>query len=293
MRDRWTLWKQLKSKATGLGWDHLKGTIGATDEWWTLRIEENPKLEQFRKEGIEPELECKFEQIFGSYANGNLKYTPVSSMPQQTLQDGVCDMPVLSPPNTHTPRVSVDETHENYYKDNNSTRNESWNDMWRDLSPSPTSSHVAPHDDTYIERDITKKGKRVLEGDSSQNTKNAKAKKSAASTFQEMFSGMMQQFEMRNKVVEEVATSVKNMTNANMSVLNSMDAHTSKYSIEDVMAKLCCLPDLDPLAPEFLFACSLLEDPQKRTILFNLPHDESRVAYIRFMYIEHKKSVTI
>ncbi|CAH9081918.1 unnamed protein product [Cuscuta europaea] len=107
-----------------------------------------------------------------------------------------------------------------------------------------------------------------------------------------MLSGMMQQFEARNKVDEEVATSVKNMTNVNMSVINSMDAHTSKYIIEDVMEKLCALPDLDALDPKFLFACSLLEDPQKRTILFTLPHDESRVAYIQFMYTEHKKSAT-
>ena len=38
MRPKWILWKQLKSKETGLGWDHEKGTVAASDEWWALKI---------------------------------------------------------------------------------------------------------------------------------------------------------------------------------------------------------------------------------------------------------------
>ena len=36
---RWALWKKLKGKETGLGWDHEKGTIAASDEWWLKKIE--------------------------------------------------------------------------------------------------------------------------------------------------------------------------------------------------------------------------------------------------------------
>nr|GMC67926.1 L10-interacting MYB domain-containing protein-like [Ipomoea batatas] len=50
MRSRWGLWKQLRGKETGLGWDHDKGTISATDEWWDLKVKENSKFEAFREE---------------------------------------------------------------------------------------------------------------------------------------------------------------------------------------------------------------------------------------------------
>jgi len=39
LKVRWALWKKLKGKETGLGWDHEKGTIAASDEWWMKKIE--------------------------------------------------------------------------------------------------------------------------------------------------------------------------------------------------------------------------------------------------------------
>ena len=32
IRNRWSLWKALKGKEKGLGWDHEKGTISASEE---------------------------------------------------------------------------------------------------------------------------------------------------------------------------------------------------------------------------------------------------------------------
>ncbi|GMI72825.1 hypothetical protein like AT5G05800 [Hibiscus trionum] len=39
LRNRWSLWKALKGKEIGLGWDHEKGTISASEEWWSKKIE--------------------------------------------------------------------------------------------------------------------------------------------------------------------------------------------------------------------------------------------------------------
>ncbi|KAL2892391.1 L10-interacting MYB domain-containing protein [Bienertia sinuspersici] len=77
MRSRWSLWKALKGKETGLGWDHEKGIISASEEWWQMKIEENTQFRSFQEEGIEPELEYKMEQLFGvSVAQGALRLTP-------------------------------------------------------------------------------------------------------------------------------------------------------------------------------------------------------------------------
>jgi len=39
LKVRWALWKKLKEKETGLGWDYEKGIIAASDEWWMKKIE--------------------------------------------------------------------------------------------------------------------------------------------------------------------------------------------------------------------------------------------------------------
>lgn len=38
MKEKWRLWKELKEKDTGTGWDPEKGRIDATDEWWAKKI---------------------------------------------------------------------------------------------------------------------------------------------------------------------------------------------------------------------------------------------------------------
>lgn len=38
LRPKWTLWKQLKTKETGLGWNNDKGVVYASDEWWSIKI---------------------------------------------------------------------------------------------------------------------------------------------------------------------------------------------------------------------------------------------------------------
>ena len=34
----WRMWEQLKSHDTGLGWDAVKGTIDASDDWWDRKL---------------------------------------------------------------------------------------------------------------------------------------------------------------------------------------------------------------------------------------------------------------
>ncbi|CAH9130493.1 unnamed protein product [Cuscuta epithymum] len=86
MRHRWGLWKLLKGMETGLGWDPVKGTIDAADEWWNFKIKENSAFKPFQEEGVEPELEYKMDQMFGFYAQGALKYTPVCDLTEEHMQ---------------------------------------------------------------------------------------------------------------------------------------------------------------------------------------------------------------
>ncbi|XP_019185129.1 PREDICTED: uncharacterized protein LOC109180081 [Ipomoea nil] len=272
MRSRWRLWKQLKGKETELGWDHAKGTIGATDEWWDLKIKENSKFEAFREKGLELELEYKMDQIFGLYAQGALKFTPIADRTQGHLQQEDDELHVDDTPHAHLD--DMDET----YGGNNCYNSNASNGFWRDPSLTPTSTPIPKHQDTQFEGDEQRRGKRVLENESSQSGTSVRVednKKGRTTTLFEKLDNLLQLIGDRSNTTKEMNMSIIN-------VLNSMT--TPKHEVTDALTKLCALPGLESGTPEFYFTCTLIEDPQKRSILFALPNDKIRVGYIKFLY---------
>ncbi|XLR38654.1 hypothetical protein S83_023314, partial [Arachis hypogaea] len=65
MKREWGLWAKLKGKEIGLGWDPIKKTIQASDDWWDAKIQENPDVAKFREEGPKhlDEMEFLFEDV--------------------------------------------------------------------------------------------------------------------------------------------------------------------------------------------------------------------------------------
>ncbi|XLR15434.1 hypothetical protein S83_043372 [Arachis hypogaea] len=65
MKREWGLWAKLKGKETGLGWDPIKKTIQASDDWWDAKIQENPDVAKVREEGPKhlDEMEFLFEDV--------------------------------------------------------------------------------------------------------------------------------------------------------------------------------------------------------------------------------------
>ncbi|XP_008352381.2 L10-interacting MYB domain-containing protein-like [Malus domestica] len=47
LKKEWQLWASLVGKETGLGWDLVKQTIIASDEWWEKKVKENSKVEKY------------------------------------------------------------------------------------------------------------------------------------------------------------------------------------------------------------------------------------------------------
>ncbi|KAK8549303.1 hypothetical protein V6N13_008979 [Hibiscus sabdariffa] len=67
--------------------------------------------------------------------------------------------------------------------------------------------------------------------------------------------------------------------------LMKLEVHgDSSHSLADSLAKLVSMPNLIPGSPEFCFACTLIEDPQKRTILHGIPDDTSRLQWIKYLF---------
>uniref|UniRef100_A0A803MR63 Myb/SANT-like domain-containing protein n=1 Tax=Chenopodium quinoa TaxID=63459 RepID=A0A803MR63_CHEQI len=68
LKTEYTTWKNLIEKETGLGWDHEKNTIVASDQWWALKEQASSGVAKFREAGIQnlTELEIMFAKIIVS-----------------------------------------------------------------------------------------------------------------------------------------------------------------------------------------------------------------------------------
>ncbi|XP_012851818.1 PREDICTED: uncharacterized protein LOC105971511 [Erythranthe guttata] len=86
MKKEWGQWKTLLHGESGLGWNHIKGTVDATPEWWQKKIHVNPSVAKFREKGPL----CQYEQdmLFSDViANGTSSWTPSSGVMPQHMQE--------------------------------------------------------------------------------------------------------------------------------------------------------------------------------------------------------------
>ncbi|KAG8472719.1 hypothetical protein CXB51_034737 [Gossypium anomalum] len=80
MPKEWKAWKKLKGEDIGLGWNPIKRTVDASDDWWESRLKVVPEAKKFRTSGIDPKFEGKLDQMFmGIVATGDKAWAPSSS----------------------------------------------------------------------------------------------------------------------------------------------------------------------------------------------------------------------
>ncbi|MFQ6657943.1 hypothetical protein Gotur_027420, partial [Gossypium turneri] len=89
MKKEWKAWKKLKGKDTGLGWNPIKRTVDASDDWWESRLKVVPQAQKFRTSSIDPEFERKLDQMFmGIVATGDKAWAPSSgTVPSKFFED--------------------------------------------------------------------------------------------------------------------------------------------------------------------------------------------------------------
>ncbi|PPD81666.1 hypothetical protein GOBAR_DD21400 [Gossypium barbadense] len=79
LKKEWKAWKKLKGEYTGLGWNPIKRTVDASDDWWESRLQVVPEAKKFRTSGIDLEFEAKLDQMFmGIVATGDKAWAPSS-----------------------------------------------------------------------------------------------------------------------------------------------------------------------------------------------------------------------
>ncbi|XP_012440861.1 uncharacterized protein LOC105766081 [Gossypium raimondii] len=89
LKKEWKAWKKLKGEDTGLGWNPIKRTVDASDEWWESRLQAVPEAKKFRTLGSDPEFEGKLDQMFmGIVATGDKAWASSSgTLPSDFFED--------------------------------------------------------------------------------------------------------------------------------------------------------------------------------------------------------------
>ncbi|XP_023898472.1 L10-interacting MYB domain-containing protein [Quercus suber] len=91
LKGDWRVWEQLRSLDTGLGWDAVKGTIAAPNNWWKQKLKELPKAKKFREKGLQnlEQLEIMFRDVTATRV---ATWTPSSNtLPPTMPEEGVGD----------------------------------------------------------------------------------------------------------------------------------------------------------------------------------------------------------
>ncbi|CAO2832507.1 unnamed protein product [Amaranthus hypochondriacus] len=149
------------------------------------------------------------------------------------------------------------------------------------------SNSTSPNLPETLDMNDKGKRKRVMESDTFESNKSAKIErtkpKGGSVALVERIDNMVQIICERNNSSKDFQAVMVNM-------LSCMSVAQPKYSDTDAISKLCSMSEFDFSSPKFYYACTLIEDPQKGTILLDLPHDQKRIEYIRYMYAQHKGS---
>nr|KJB41769.1 hypothetical protein B456_007G119700 [Gossypium raimondii] len=79
LKKEWKAWKKFKGENTGLGWNLIKRTVDASDDWWESRLQVVSEAQKFQISSIDPEFEGKLDQMFmGIVATGDKAWAPSS-----------------------------------------------------------------------------------------------------------------------------------------------------------------------------------------------------------------------
>ncbi|PWA46266.1 myb/SANT-like domain-containing protein [Artemisia annua] len=70
MKREYNLWTSLKNGETGLGWDANANKLDCSDEWWDMKIKEDPNFKKLKKKQPSLELQYAWDQLYGDAVAG-------------------------------------------------------------------------------------------------------------------------------------------------------------------------------------------------------------------------------
>ncbi|WCJ41875.1 hypothetical protein M5689_022714 [Euphorbia peplus] len=266
MKLHWKLWKDLKGKETGLGWNPIKGTIDASDEWWKEKIQENASYAPLREKGIGQDVYEKYEMLFmDTVATGEYAYAPSSRLlPNHINEDPIYDN-VINLVQNHELEESFGDRVERMMNPNSA------------LGGSPIHNGDDPvnfedNNRADIQKSMSKQTKKVTfkkKGDKGK-------KKSSTAEITDVISALKESIE---------ATAEKKIV-----AWGKMLERPIQYSIEEVMNDVLSLPHIEMGSGIHFFCGDLFRDESNRNLYKTLKNDDVKLKWLEYKYKSENKS---
>ncbi|XP_050214118.1 L10-interacting MYB domain-containing protein-like isoform X2 [Mercurialis annua] len=263
MKEQWKIWKDLKGKSTGLGWNPITGTIVASNEWWDEKIQENPSFAKFREKGIGKELYEKYEIIFlSTVATGDYAYAPSSGVLPSDLEEITHDDVLSTQQSGHT-----ENTFNDYLNDMTSgglNNESSFTDL---LFGTVNLENIGSN----ASQPSSKKQKRT-------NSQTSEEKDRKKTNKGKKMSGTEQVTNIVRELNEGMQESMKNKTTALCGVLGDRPG----CSIEEVMNDVLRLPQMQEASDIHFFSTLLLDQKSKREMYSTLKDAETKWKWLDY-----------
>ncbi|XP_076933834.1 L10-interacting MYB domain-containing protein-like [Bidens hawaiensis] len=248
LRKEYNLWKSLKNEETGLGWNESTKQLSCSDEWWKLKIQENPKVIAIQNNQPSIQLQEEWDQLFGdAVASGENCVAP--SMDPTTFSE------------VHVENLEDD----NVEGENLETQgNNFYADFLNEVSQ--------PNASTSIPSEVAKKFKKPTKV----NTKPTPVKMKRKGR-DSLRASMLKDHLTQSNMYQQRALEILESDSSKLS-------QSTKFSIEGAICVLNQMVDAGLMREDeelWLFAMILFEDPVKREMFINMRHDHSRLAWLQ------------
>ncbi|GJV97413.1 Myb/SANT-like domain-containing protein [Tanacetum coccineum] len=271
MKRDYNLWKSLKNGETGLGWNASAQKLDCADEWWKMKIKEDPNFKKPQKKQPSLELQYAWDQLFGDAITGGedcISSAMNTKAFQEVHNENEEDEDVESDDD-------LDDTQEGTQVDNFEM------EELQNTEPSFFKSFI---DEVNLADTTTPSNQSGIPKKVQKPTKsNTKPKTIIMKRTRRQSGGstLLKEHITQSKATQQCVIQYleSEMSNSNQS---------NNFSIEAVVSVINHLIEADLIVKGstlWLFAMDLFKDIVKREMFMSMPDDESRMAWL-----QHKRN---
>ncbi|KAG8379760.1 hypothetical protein BUALT_Bualt07G0122900 [Buddleja alternifolia] len=253
MKKDWLLFKKLMHQETGIGWDPIKNTIDASDEWWDRKLKENGDYSKFKNKDLSL-IWFRYDKLFSDVAATGERARAPSQRSGNELDSGE---------EMFKQNIESTEDQMEHIKIGDG------DDMEDIGSPNyniASGSKQTPYINEMFPSSTTIKRK------CSDEDSKMKKKMSGAASLREDIHSLLQCLATKNSVIS---------------------ASSVEMTIGAAIEMLCSIPDITPRSELWNYACNLLSKKDMQEVFASQPCHQSCLCWLEFNYDQFKKIVCL
>ncbi|PIN19960.1 hypothetical protein CDL12_07351 [Handroanthus impetiginosus] len=252
MKKEWILFRRLMHQETGVGWNPIKNSLDASDEWWERKIKENSDYSKFRNKDLSL-IWFRYDMLFSDVAATGER----ARAPSERSGNEIDSYEEMLEDNGESNNHEEEQVH---IGDSDDTENIEISDYNMNSGTKKTNS--VSNEVMFTSLDNVK---RKFSGE---NSKGKKKISGAAS------------------LKEDIHSLLHFMANRN----TATSAPSTEITIGAAIELLNDVPGIAPQSELWNYSCNLLSKKEMREVFVSQPCHGSRLSWLEFNYNQFKKN---